>query len=31
VALEEGLRQLVDWWRAERVAQTAAAAVGSGS
>jgi UDP-glucose 4-epimerase len=30
VGLEEGLRRLVDWWRAERVTQ-AAAAVGAGS
>jgi len=25
VGLEEGLRRLVDWWRAERVTETAAA------
>jgi UDP-glucose 4-epimerase len=30
VGLEEGLRRLVDWWRAERVTE-AAAAVGAGS
>jgi UDP-glucose 4-epimerase len=30
VGLEEGLRRLVDWWRSERVTQTAAA-VGAGS
>jgi UDP-glucose 4-epimerase len=26
IALEEGLRRLVDWWRAERVAASALAA-----
>jgi len=30
VGLEEGLRRLVDWWRAERVTETAAA-MGAGS
>jgi UDP-glucose 4-epimerase len=30
VGLEEGLRRLVDWWRAERVAESAAA-VGAGA